>query len=185
MDWRGLSHHGGLACHLYFCPSHRLLSPLRRKIVLAAAGDWHLLGLVAPEHAMLAAFFKSVEEFLGRPLPESVLGRPSFLKAVSEFFGLRRKNPWQERGAHARLVNYFFHDQEYENPKVDYAGLGAPVSRHDAVFRALSVTFGRREELQEAERFLDALAERAAREAAGVSSGCQNSFPITGDRIVG
>ena len=62
VDFRGLSHYGGMACRIYFCPSHETLARTWKKIVQKTAGGWYLYGLVITEDELLSGFFSAVEK---------------------------------------------------------------------------------------------------------------------------
>ncbi len=72
VDFRGLSFYGGMACNLYFCPSHWSLKPIYKKILQETEPDWYLYGLMITEAEMVGTFFQEVERRLQRSLKKEV-----------------------------------------------------------------------------------------------------------------
>ena len=161
VDFRGLSFYGGMACRVYFCPSHYHLSNSLKEIVQEAVRDWHLYGLVITETEMLKTFFHEVERRLNRPIrKEQVLESAECLKAFREFLGLKLHWPFKP-GTSTVLGNYFFEDKLYVQSHIDYRALGETTSRYDAILRALASRFDSVSQLREAEALLDSLIDRA------------------------
>ena len=163
IDYRGLSFYGGLACRDYFCPTYRSLSDARREAVKAVCRDWYIYGLVITEELLLAAFFAEIEARLGRPLTAAVIqAHPAACGAILEFLELKLNWPYRHAGCRGP-GNYFFNDGLYPRPEIDYARLGVPSSRHDAILRELSSAFSRPEELRRAEGLIEDMLERILR----------------------
>ncbi|MDY6951883.1 MAG: hypothetical protein SWE60_10240 [Thermodesulfobacteriota bacterium] len=161
VDFRGLSFYGGMACRVYFCPSHYHLSDSIKQIVRKAAKDWYLYGLVITETEMLRAFFQEVERRLNGPIKEKqVLGSVECLKAFREFLQLKSHWPFRPKASKV-LGNYFFEDKLYEKPPINYKALGETTSRYDPILRALASRFDSVSSLREAEALLDGLIDRA------------------------
>ncbi|MCF8050684.1 MAG: hypothetical protein K9L59_05560 [Desulfobacterales bacterium] len=151
VDFRGLSHYGGMACRIYFCPSHESLAPAWKKIVQKSAGGWYLYGLVITEDKLLAGFFGAIEEAIGRPLTEEdVAEDPVCASALQEFF--RLKCTWPHRPADIPgPVNYFFNDRQRTRPAVVYPPSCSRPAPYDAIFRALGTAFETEAAIREAE----------------------------------
>ena len=161
VDFRGLSFYGGMACRVYFCPSHYHLSDSFKEIVQKALGDWYLYGLVITETEMLRSFSLEVERRLNGPIrTEQVLGSTECLKAFREFLELKAHWPFKPE-AYTVLGNYFFEDKLYARPSINYKALGETTSRYDTILRALASRFDSVSQLREAEGLLDGLIDRA------------------------
>jgi hypothetical protein len=158
VDYRGLSFYGGLACRDYFCPSYRSLSAAHKEIVKSVCTDWYLYGLIVTEERLLGGFFGEIERRLGRPLDLAAVGgnaRPALL----EFFLLKLTWPFRARNWRGP-GNYFFNDNLYPTPMIDYATIQAEPSVHDVVLRELCSSFASRTELRAAEARIEALFNR-------------------------
>jgi len=161
VDFRGLSFYGGMACRVYFCPSHYHLSDPLKEIVQKAVGDWYLYGLVITETEMLKTFFQEVERRLNGPIRrQRVLGSEECLKAFREFLELKAR--WAFKPDACKVLgNYFFEDKLYAQPSINYKALGETTSRYDNILRALASRFDSVSQLREAEALLDGLIDRA------------------------
>jgi hypothetical protein len=96
IDFRGLSHYGGMACRIYFCPSHERLSAAWKRIVQQAAGSWYLYGLVITEDELLSGIFGAVESGIGRPLAEQdILEDADCIRAVRNLLALKCSWPFR------------------------------------------------------------------------------------------
>ena len=152
VDFRGLSHYGGMACRVYFCPSHETLAPAWKKVVQKTAGDWYLYGLVITEDELLAGFFGAIEEAIGRPLREEDMAEdPVCASALRKFYRLKCNWPHRPRQI-AGPVNYFFNDRQRTRPAVVYPPSCSRPSPYDAIFRALGSAFHTEDSLREAEQ---------------------------------
>lgn len=163
IDYRGLSYYGGMACRDYFCPACKTLPAPWKRLVRAAAGDWHRYGLIVTEAALLTAFFSAVEKRAGRAIrpPDNDASVPGRLvRAVSGFIDLRVD--WPFRPADMPIPNYFFEDRRYERPPVWYHSSDPGPSRYDGLLKELGTAFGRPEDLARAEALLDRCIDRAA-----------------------
>jgi hypothetical protein len=151
VDFRGLSHYGGMACRVYFCPSHETLAPAWKKIVQKTAGDWYLYGLVITEDELLGGFFGAVEEAIGRSLREEDIAEdPVCAAALRKFFHLKCNWPHRPRQI-AGPVNYFFNDRQRTRPAVAYPPSCSRPSPCDSMLRALGSAFHTEDSLREAE----------------------------------
>jgi len=163
IDYRGLSFYGAMACRDYFCPTYRNLPAAYKEIVQTVCTDWYTYGLVITEERMLAGFFGEVERRLGRSLTTAdIQSSPDARTAVADFLELKlswpfRRPDWQGVG------NYFFNDNRYLPPAIDYARIGAARSAHDIILQELSSAFSSPGELKAAETMIERLLERVRR----------------------
>jgi len=154
IDFRGLSYYGGLACRTYFCPSCEQLPESYKEIIRGIVSDWYTYGLVITETDLMIAFFQCVEEAVGGAVEsEIVLSRPRCRKFIAEFFSLKIHWPYRPATSPSP-ANYFFNDHLYSRPQMDYASIGIPCSRYDAIFHALGSEFQSRAEVEAAERMI-------------------------------
>lgn len=162
VDYRGLSYYGGMACRDYFCPSCKTLPAPWKRVVRAAAGDWHRLGLMVTEASLLTAFFSAVEDRAGRPITIRSGDAPpaGLLEAASAFVDLRIDWPFRPRGA--PVANYFFEDRRYQRPPVGYHPQDKGPSPLHALLRELGTEFRRPEDRARAEALIDRCIDGAA-----------------------
>jgi hypothetical protein len=149
-----------MACRDYFCPTYRNLPAAYKEIVKAVCTDWYSYGLVITEERMLAAFFSEVERRLGRSLNiADIQSSPDARSAAAEFLELKLNWPFR-RADWNGVGNYFFNDDRYLPPAVDYARIGAERSAHDIILQELWSAFNSAEELKSAESMIEAPIER-------------------------
>lgn len=171
IDFRGLSYYGGLACRIYFCPACKVLNPVYKRVLRATADDWHAYGLIVTETVLVEAFFQELERRLGRLLaPEDILGHDEREAQVCAFIKLR--SSWPFKAHPEKLCNYFFEDQRYPKPPLDYGPTGAPpgyssggsstapVHLYGTLFQELESRFASEKEIAAATRMFDHLFER-------------------------
>ncbi len=159
VDFRGLSHYGGVACRVYFCPTYHNLPKIHKEIIRQVAKDWYIYGLVINETNMLSAFFKEVEKRLRRPLRKQDFFRnEKSAGIVREFLSL--KLDWPFRSQDTILCNYFFKDQLYPKLPVNYKAIGRSASKYGTILQELVSYFDSADELHWAESLLDHLFER-------------------------
>ncbi len=156
IDFRGISHYGGLACRIYFCPAHRRVSPAAKEIIRTAAEDWYRYGLVITEARLLNAFFGAVEDRMGRPLPPADRIGSEGLDAVRGLMALRLRWPYRPPGA--PLASDFFEADRRPKPPASYPE-GMPPSRHDPIFRELGSRFPDVGAVRKAEAMVDGIIE--------------------------
>jgi len=162
IDFRGLSFYGGMACRVYFCPSYYHLPRVFKEIVREAARDWYLYGLIITETKMLSTFFREVERRLNQPITkEEILENKKCLETVREFLELKLHWPFRP-DPFTGLGNYFFGDQLYSKPPIDYQAIGETTSRHDIILQEMVSHFDSANELHRAEDLLDWLMDRLA-----------------------
>ena len=166
VDFRGLSYYGGMACNVYFCPSHRSLKPIYKKILQQAAPDWYLYGLMITESEMVESFFQAVERRLQRPLKEKDFsGNQASVETLRAF--LKLKLDWPYRSSTCKgPANYFFKDPKSAPPAIQYESIGEAPSRYDPILRALNTVIDSGDDLRNAE---DAIKKRIERLQATIS----------------
>ena len=156
-DYRGLSYYGGMACRMYFCPSHEQLAPLAKKIICHAAPDWYTYGLWITETELLQAFLAQIETRLGyAPAADQLVHRPQAMQGVHAFLALKFRWPYRT-STQQHPCNYFFKDRRCHPSDVADAGAGAEPSRFDGIFHPLGSTFNDARQLAEAEDMLDTI----------------------------
>jgi hypothetical protein len=161
IDYRGLSYYGGLACAVYFCPSSRLLSPALKTMIIEAVDDWYDYGLVITEEKLIRRFISRIENTLGRCLTEKDLRQNSrYPEILKTFLTLKQNWPYRRR-PDAGPCNYFFNDNRYHKPPVDYKTI-PKTSPYDDIFRELMSAFDSPESLKAAENFIRDLIDRLA-----------------------
>lgn len=155
MDFRSLSYYGGMTCHIYFCPSTRLL-PLRYKQILRnVLDDWYLYGLIVTETKLLKSFFEELEARVNRPLYlEDFAAHRASREALKHLFLLRVSWPFRSSGNH-RLANYFFNDHLYARPPIAPAVPGGAISRYRLILQELETDPTSERGLRQAELYLD------------------------------
>ncbi len=153
VDLRGLSHYGGMACKICFCPAYRVLSPSHREILRKTAEDWHSFGILVTEALTLERLFQHVEALTGGPLTmKAVAEGRSGPAAVRDLFGLVLDWPFRRKGF--PLGTYFLGDDQVRKGPVDYGAAGAGPSRYDPIFQELASQFSSPADLERAEEML-------------------------------
>ncbi|PIE67380.1 MAG: hypothetical protein CSA23_03775 [Deltaproteobacteria bacterium] len=118
LDWRGLSHYGGMACRTYFCPSVKQLPDRWLNVVGQSMDHWYLHGLIVTERQLLTAFFQTVEKRIGRPVSKTDFCTGSHAAALfKRFAALKIEWPYRRQGAPG-VCNYFFEDGQYLRPRL-------------------------------------------------------------------
>lgn len=154
VDLRGLSHYGGMACKICFCPAHRVLSARFREVLRRTAPNWHAYGILITEARTLECLFRAAETKAGGTLTmDIVTGRKEVLEGIRTVYDLVLHWPFRRPGF--PLGTYFLGDDQARKGRVDYASAGGRVSRYDTILRELASTFSSSDELARAERFLE------------------------------
>ncbi len=158
VDYRGLSYYGGLACHMYFCPSHDILTPFAKTSVrntANAADDWYLYGLVITETELLNSFFGELEKRAGQPLNSGgFTNNAKFIEAVHEFMQLKLRWPYRPR-PDPGPCNYFFKDRCHTKPKLEINYDEKDPVRYTALYQELVTRFETKNERLHAESLID------------------------------
>ena len=105
-------------------------------------------------------FFQEVERRLNKPITKGgILDNKKCLEAVREFLELKLHWPFRP-DTFTGLGNYFFGDQLYSKPPIDYEALGETTSACDIILQELVSDFGSVNELREAENILYGLIDK-------------------------
>ncbi|MDO9566268.1 MAG: hypothetical protein Q7J15_05980 [Candidatus Desulfaltia sp.] len=157
IDFRGLSFYGGMACRVYFCPTYYSLSAVSKEIVRETAINWYGYGLVITETKLLNTVFEEIEHRLNRPLTaNSLLKNNGCLKAVRKLLNLKINWPFRRKSS-SGPANYFFKDQLYSRPHINYESSEKTVSRYNNLLQELESQFDSYNDLQAAEDLIDGL----------------------------
>lgn len=161
IDFRGLSHYGSMTCGMYFCPSHYRLAPDLKRIIQTVADDWYLYGMILQEADLLEAFYVQIT---GCCQTDSINLSAALVADAQplwkQLFSL--KLTWPFAFSNRPLANYFFNDNLYARPLVDYWATGQTGSKYDVIFRYLYSVFNSTADLKCAEQMLDGLFEDLA-----------------------
>lgn len=132
VDYRGISYYGGMACKGYFCLTCKKLTPRYKKIVRCVINDWYLYGLIVTEWEMLNCLFSEIEQIIKRELIVEEIEKSAFLKSeIMAFWTLKIESIVSQD----IQANYFFEDQKYNLPKMNYPLFNLAVSKYDAIIR--------------------------------------------------
>ncbi len=154
-DFRSLSHYGGMACHIYFCPATRLLPTRCKQIVRAVIKDWYLYGLLVTEHRLLRAIFEEIEHRLNRQiLMDDVAHNHQAREALYNLFLLRVSWPFRRPGP-LRLVNYFFNDHRHPRPVITRDEREQTIERYHIILQELETRADSAGIIRQAELYLD------------------------------
>lgn len=171
IDFRELSFYGQMACKLYFCPSYYYLPRIIKEIVIKVVRDWYIYGLVITELKLLTVFFEEVERRLNQPITkEDIIENDNCFEAVRQFLDLKLHWPFRVRTS-IGLSNYFFKNQLYPKPPVNYETIGETTSMYDTIFREFVSSFGSVNELHKAEDLVEGIIERIS---SGISFNSRN-----------
>ena len=155
IDWRGLSFHGGMACQGFFCRSYRELSNAEKWVILGTIHDWYLYGLVISDADYARAFFRLVEERLGRQIDPAMLVAPPASRLVQEFF--HWKIDWPYRNCDPNPVPCSSSPFSSADQAID--GQESPAAI-DMLFGCLGSRFRSRAEYRSAQHMVDQLFSR-------------------------
>jgi len=157
LDWRGLSHYGGMACRTYFCPSVRQLPARWLTAVRRSMDHWYLHGLIATERRLLAEWFTHLEKRLGRSIEADDFSSGPAAGVLRDAF-TALKVQWPFRRPHAPGVcNYFFEDGQYPRPEVKMGKDKMSSSCFGAIFRELDSGFSSPSDIKAAEDKIEAM----------------------------
>jgi hypothetical protein len=152
VDYRGLSYYGGMACRIYFCPVNRTLPKRIKNIVRTCFDDWYEYGLIITENNLIAGIFQEIEGRLEKPLYLDMIS-PEALSKIYRLLTLKLN--WQFRSPKWPIVNYFFEDQKYQPPIIDYEKIGVKPSRFHTIFQELGSSFFSARSMYQAEDILN------------------------------
>lgn len=130
-DLRDAGVYDAAVCETFFCPSHAWLGEEEAAIAEAAAGGFHLYGLVATDVPFLRAALAGVAERAGARVELRHLDHPPFRAALRRLLALKEElSPGSEGlfGAFAPGP-----DGEPVPRRIDYGGIGRGGSPYDAI----------------------------------------------------
>jgi len=157
IDFRGLSFYGGMACRVYFCPAYYSLPLVFKEIVRKTAINWYDYGLIITETKLLNTIFEEIENRLNRPLTaNSLLKNNGCLETVRKLLNLKINWPFRRKSS-SGPANYFFKDQLYSRPHINYESSEKTVSRYNNLLQELESQFNSAGDLQAAEDLIDGL----------------------------
>jgi hypothetical protein len=157
LDWRGLSHYGGMACRTYFCPGVRQLPARWLTAVRRSMDHWYLHGLIVTERRLLAEWFTHLEKRLGRSVEADDFSHEPARAALRYAFSAL-KIEWPSRRPDAPGVcNYFFEDGLYPRPEIEMGEKRISSSRYGAIFRELDSGFPSSSDIKAAEEKIEAM----------------------------
>jgi hypothetical protein len=155
MDFRSVSYYGGMTCHIYFCPSTRLLPVRIKEVVRTVLDDWYLYGLIVTETKLLKALFEELENRINRPLyAQDFEGHEACREALKYLFLLRVSWPFRSPGNH-RMANYFFNDHLYARPPLAVPCESDGILRYRRILQELETDVSSEHALRLAELYLD------------------------------
>lgn len=164
VDYRGLSFYGGMACRIYFCPTHHKLAHVIKSAVRESAADWYEYGLLVTEGKLLESYFSALEHRLGAPVKAGdILGREEIRRQLRELARLKIEWPFR-RSSDLGLCHYLFDDHLYDRPETTYPRTRNRPSPFDDIFRELGSGFHSEEDLTRAEDIVWQMIENLARE---------------------
>ena len=162
VDFRGLSYYGGMACRVYFCPTHHKLSSEIKTVVRETADNWYEFGLIITEVKMLEAFFIAVEDRLGAPVKAAdILQRMECRRLLRQFSRLKIEWPFR-RQVDPGPCNYVFDDHLYDKMETTYPLFSDQPSPYDVIFRELGSGFGSDKDLRRAENIVEGMIDNLA-----------------------
>ncbi|MGC3999742.1 MAG: hypothetical protein QM767_20765 [Anaeromyxobacter sp.] len=130
-DLRACGVYDVLTCESFLCPSHAWLSVAEVAIVLRAAGDFYLYGLVVTDVDFVRAVLAGVAARAGQQVEPRHLEHAPFRQALQRLFALKEELAPGSEG----LFGAFRPGQDGDpvDRRIDYAALGADPSPHDTI----------------------------------------------------
>ncbi len=161
LDWRGLSHYGGMACRVYFCHSHSRLPAAVKSLLRACADNWYDYGLMITETRLILAFFQALSLRMGRfEIPDDSRLTPAVTHQLKAFLALKRT--WRYRPEGLPLCHDLFASPEEPRPAVDYGFAVKHPSLFDTLLRELGTRFETPGRQRQAEAQLSLLIDNLA-----------------------
>lgn len=157
VDYRGLSHYGGMACRVYFCPTHRKLSGEIKTVVRETAESWYDYGMIVTEAKLLEAFFSALEQRLDAPVRAGdILKSRECRRILRKFFQLKIDWPFRRRSA-LGPCHYMFDDSLYSKKNTTYPHSTGDPSPYDVIFQELGSGFETDNDLRRGEDIIDGI----------------------------
>jgi hypothetical protein len=170
VDFRGLSYYGGMACRVYFCPTHHKLSSEIKTVVRETADNWYEYGLIVTEVKMLKAFFTAVEDRLGAPVRAGdIIQRKECRQWLRQLSRLKIEWPFR-RQSDPGPCNYVFDDHLYDKTGTTYPFFIDKPSPYDVIFQELGSGFGSAKDLGRAESIVGGMIDNLALQIASSKS---------------
>jgi hypothetical protein len=130
-DLRDCGVYDARICETFFCPSFAFLSEDEAALAEAAAGDFHLYGLVVTDVPFLRACLAAVAAETGAKVERRHLEVPPFRAALRRLLALKEE---LAPGSDGLFGAFAPAPDGGEVPRrIDYAAIGRTVSAHDAV----------------------------------------------------
>jgi hypothetical protein len=130
-DLRDCGAYDAGVCESFLCPSFSWLTEEEAEIAEAAAGDWHLYGLVVTDVPFLRAVLGAVAEGTGAAVARRHLDEARFRAALRRLLALKEELAPGSEGLFGAFAPG--PDGEPVPRRIDYGALGRPASRHDAI----------------------------------------------------
>lgn len=154
VDFRGLSHYGGMACRVFFCATVHGMKKRYKQILRNIADDWYLYGLIVTETTLVTACLDHVETRLGSQLnPDEPSRHQDVAEALRALLRLKLDWPFRPDG-YDTPCHYVFNDKDHPKPPIDYAALGTAPSGVDAIIHQLVSAFDDVGQLRQAETWV-------------------------------
>ena len=177
VDFRGLSYYGGMACRVYFCPTHQKLSREIKMVIRETAQSWYDYGLVVTEAKLLSAFFEALERRLDAPVKvKDILKNSECRRLLRNVSQLKIDWPFR-RQKDPGLCHYMFEDSLYRKNNPTYPPKIKKFSRFNVIFRELGSGFKTVSELKSAENIVNDFIEELASQIDK-----ENIFQMVGQR---
>jgi hypothetical protein len=131
VDLRDCGVYDGGICETFLCPSFAWLSEEEAEIAEAAAGDWHLYGLVVTDVPFLRAALQAIAEGAGAAVERRHLGDARCRAALHRLLALKEELAPGSEGLFGAFAPG--PDGEPVPRRIDYGALGRGASRYDAI----------------------------------------------------
>jgi hypothetical protein len=155
VDLRELSFYGRELCDGHFCPSYTYLSREEKLSLIYIIDDWYLYGLCVTDIDLVKEYFRMTSDAVSE-MPASRKFMDESLKAIAlRFFNYKVSWPYRCLDVH-RFGKYYFDGSQYMIHHIDYERLGCERSRFDKIFLSLCSEFRTVQEVEDAERMIQA-----------------------------
>lgn len=155
VDFRGLSHYGGMACRVFFCTTVHCMKKRYKQILRNIADEWYLYGLIVTETALVTVCLDHVETRLGSLLnPNEPLDHKHVAEALRALLGLKLDWPFRPDG-YDTPCHDVFNEKDHSKPAIDYTALGTSPSGVDAILYQLVSAFDDADQLRQAEIWVE------------------------------
>jgi hypothetical protein len=131
VDLRDCGAYDAGVCESFLCPSFSWLTEAEAEIAEAAAGDWHLYGLVVTDVPFLRAALEAVADGTGAAVERRHLDDARFRATLRRLLALKEELAPGSEGLFGAFAPG--PDGEPLPRRIDYGALGRPASRYDAI----------------------------------------------------